>query len=416
MTVGFHAPPAAAARMDLDVIRDWAEFEVLKDPWQALERRDPGGSIFLSWEWLAQAFRAHPGRWLVVVAHRGDRILGLLPLKTRLHWSTSQNRFETEIEAGGRLIWSEYTGLLCDPEAEQEVIAAMARRVQMLPWARLSLRYVDPPARAEAFLNAFPRDRFSAKWRDYRINGGETDNLICPRVELPDSHEDWLSGLPSKNMRQKIRRFTRRYLDSGELRIETAGTAGESARDLDHLLRFWLEKWAGPKGRGTAERVAANYREVLGTAQRLGLLHLPVLWQGDSPLGALGHVLDPSTGRVNFIVAGRDTTADAAQIGVLLHAESIRWAIDNGYHSYDFCHGDEAYKFTYGAEGHRVGYLSVRRRGADATAPRFDRFNAAEALSRMQTMIEAGQGERAVAACRQLASVLAGVPPHGSIS
>jgi len=402
-----HAPALAQTRIELDVIRDWAEFEVLEAPWKALERRDPDGSVFLSWDWLAQAFRTNPGRWLVVVAYRDDRILGLLPLKTRVHWSTSHDAFETEIEAGGRLIWSEYTGILCDPAAEDEVIAALARRVQALPWARLSLRYVDPPARADAFLNAFPDGRFSARRRDYRINGGKTDNLVCPRAALPDSYDAWLEGLPSKNTRQKIRRFTRRYLDSGEMRIETAGTGDDTARDLDHLLRLWLEKWTGPKGQGTAGRVAANYREVLVAAQQLGLLHLPVLWQGDRPLGALGHVVDPRAGRMNFIVAGRDLAADASHIGLLLHAESIRWAIENGYRTYDFCHGDEAYKFSYGAEAHRVGYIALRRRSADRSTPRFDRLNTAEALHRTQAMIEAGQGDRAAAACRQLASVVA---------
>ncbi len=397
--------PARADRIELDVIGTWPEFEVLKAPWKALEQRDPEGSVFLSWAWLAEAFRANPGRWRVVVAYRGDRILGALPLKSRVHWSTSRNAFETEFEAGGRLIWSEYTGFLCDPEWEDSVIARLAERVQTLPWARLSLRYLSPRARGAAFLRAFPGDRFSAQWRSYRINGGETDNLLCPQVILPGSHDAYLDGLPSKNTRQKIRRFTRRHLDSGEVRITEAGTARGTARDLDHLLHFWLDKWAGQKGSARAKRVAGNYREVLGAAQRLGLLYLPVMWQGERPLGALAHILDPHLGRVHFIAAGRDSAASEPYIGVLLHSESIRWAIDKGYGIYDFCHGNEPYKYTFGATDREVGYVAVRRRSADAAAPRFDPACTAQALRRTQAMIEEGETDRAAAACAHLVSL-----------
>lgn len=403
----FPVPAAVSTTgLELDVIRDWAEFEVLKAPWQALERRDPEYSVFLSWAWLAEAFRANPGRWRVVVAHRDDRLLGVLPLKTRVHWSGSRQRFETEFEAGGRLIWSEYTGFLCDPDHAETVLPHLARRVQHMPWARMSLRYVMPEQRAAAFLAAFPENRYSARWRDYRINRGETDNLLCPQVALPNDYETWLDALPSRNTRQKIRRFARRYLDSGEIRVTTASTAGGIARDLDHLIRLWLAKWREQKGDDSAQRAANNYREMLGAARRLGLLHLPVLWRDDRPLGVLAHVLDPSMGRVHFIAAGRDTTTEAPYVGLLLHSESIRWAIEMGYRTYDFGHGNEPYKYSFGASDRQVGYFTLRRRSADRTAPRFDPLCIGPALRRAETMAKSGDSAAVAAACGQLAKLV----------
>jgi len=400
--------PAATDAIGVEVIGSWPEFEVLREPWQALERRDPQGSVFLSWHWLAEAFRTHPGRWRVILAYRGGRLLGALPLKSRVHWSSTKSVFETEYEAGGRLIWSEYTGILCDPDWENAAIARIAQRAQSLPWARLSLRYLAPRARGETFLRAFPDDRFSADWRGYRINGGETDNLLCPQVPLPHSHAAYLNGLSSKNTRQKIRRFTRRHLDSGELRISEADTARGMQRDLDNLLQFWVANWSGQKGRARAERAAGNYREVLGVARRLGLLFLPVMWRGDRPLGGLAHIVDPWLGRVHFIVAGRDSTAAEPYIGLLLHSESIRWAIEKGYDLYDFGHGNEPYKYSFGATDREVGYLSLRRRSADSATPRFDPLCTAQALRRTRAMIEDGQTERAAAACAQLAALFEG--------
>jgi len=51
------------------------------------------------------------------------------------------------------------------------------------------------------------------------------------------------------------------------------------------------------------------------------------------------------TGGYNFIVAGRDESVTGNYIGPLLHAQSVRWGIENGYVSYDLCHGDEPHKF-----------------------------------------------------------------------
>lgn len=394
-----------SGQVSLAAVDGVGDLEALRRDWQALERRDPEASLFLTWDWLASAFARHPGRWKVLTARTPDgTLVGILPLKYRVHWSKTQAAFQSEIEAGGRLIWSEYTGFLCDPAQQDAVLRGFARRLQDMPWSSLSLRYVASKARADMFLTGFPPDRFRTGFRDYRISGGKTDNLVCPQVALPGDFDTYLSGL-SANTRQKIRRFTRRFLDSGEMRV-TRMTPETLERDLGHLLRFWLAKWAPQKGAATARRVAGNYADVLRAAARLDALDLPVLWQGDRPLAALGHVLDRRAGRVHFIVAGRDEQAPIGNAGLLLHADSIRWAIGRGFGVYDFCHGDEPYKFSFGAEPVRVHYLAVRRRGITADQPLLDPMSAPEALERVAGFAEAGRLAEASAGSRQIAALL----------
>ena len=389
------------AALSVDVISRWEEFAMLRPHWQALAARDPEAGLFLGWDWLAEGFAAHPGRWRVLIVHRGARLVAALPLKSRLHWSRSAAEFQTEYEAGGRLIWSEYTGLICDPAEEAAAIALIGRRLRAMPWMRLSLRYVESEDRARRLLAQFPPEGYSGRLADYRINGGRTDNLICPRVPLPADFDSYLAALPSRNMRAKIRRFRRRDLDSGALRLSQADATDPRA-DIDRVLALWRAKWAPQKGAETARRVAGNYRDMLLAAHRTGTLYLPMLWRGDRLLGGLGHVIDRATGRAHFILAGRDETADEPGIGVLLHAESIRWAIGQGLRIYDFGHGDEAYKFGFGAEARRVSYLTLRRRSATPARLRLDPGARAAALARILAFIEAQDPARAAAGCRQL--------------
>ncbi|WP_164659669.1 GNAT family N-acetyltransferase [Tropicibacter sp. Alg240-R139] len=374
-------------------------FRALRSAWEALEQKDTEGSVFLSWAWLMQAFGATTGRWRVISAWDGKDLVAVLPLKYRVHWSKTRTEFQTEIEAGGRLLWSEYTGFLCDPSHEKAAIQAIANHLQETPWVKISLRYVVSERRMIAFASAFPQDYFRTRFKSYRINGGETDNLLCPQVPLPDSYERYLSDCLSRNSRQKIKRFERKFLDSGELSFaETL----DHARDIDALLALWQAKWAQVKGAETARQVAGNYRQVLMAAQAMGLLYLSVLRQGGRMLGALGHVLDPQHKRVHFIVAGRDEQAKGHHIGPLLHSQSIRWAIENGYNVYDFCHGNESYKYGYGAKDMQALYLSIRPNELKALGAHLDQISQKEALARVLSFIQEGQVDRAAAGTRQL--------------
>ncbi|SDD23967.1 GNAT family N-acetyltransferase [Ruegeria marina] len=381
------------------------DLTALRDRWRALEGRDPEGTVFLSWDWLERAFSGNPGRWRVLAVFHGPRLVCVFPLKYRVHWSSSRQEFQSEIEAGGRLLWSEYTGFLCEPAYEDAAIAALAEVLRQRPWVRLSLRYEGSQARAAKFMAAFPGEEYSARRKDYFINKGETDNLICPRVHLPATYEDWLTTGPSKNTRQKIRRFTRRYLESGECTLSHA--SGDALKaDMAALLRLWMRKWAPVKGVETARQVAANYLRILTTASQLGLLYMPVLKRNGQVLGALGHVVDPRMRRVHFIVAGRDESAEGHFIGLLLHAQAIGWAIRQGHEIYDFCHGNEPYKYSFGAQESRVAYFTIRRRALPAPGRSLDPISGKAALGRVLGFVEAEQTREAAAGCRQLLGMM----------
>ncbi|MFC3614326.1 GNAT family N-acetyltransferase [Lutimaribacter marinistellae] len=393
-------PPDADLGIRVARIDRFDAFQRLRDDWQALEARDPEGTVFLSWDWLAQGFRENPGQWMVIAIFAADRLIATFPLRTKVRWSKSRAEFQTELAAGGLFLWSEYTGFLCDPDWEDVAMTVFAEALQDLPWHDLTLRYEASARRADLFLRAFPEDTFRTGFRDYHINKGQTNNLLCPYVDLPDDYETWLGEGPGKNTRQKIRRFTRRYLDSGTLRVEQSKGAMLKS-DLAATLKLWMRKWAPVKGPETAKRVAGNYMKILAAADRQGLLYLPVLRDGGRVIGGLGHILDPLHKRVHFILAGRDETVSGNHVGLLLHSQSIRWSIAQGYNVYDFCHGNEPYKYSFGSVDREVRYFSVRRRSG-ARHSMLDPLNNAQALARVLGFIENGRRQEAALGCRQV--------------
>jgi len=167
--------PVPDTALQVSIIDSYADFVKLRDAWQGLERRDPESTVFLTWDWMAQIFRDRPFRWSVLVvrdqARAGD-VLCILPLKYRVHWSTSRKEFQTELEAAGRLLWSEYTGFLCNP-------------VRM-PWTKLTMRYVAQHRRCTIFTEALADQGFSVRFRRVEtfLSSGKTDHAAraCAQI------------------------------------------------------------------------------------------------------------------------------------------------------------------------------------------------------------------------------------------
>lgn len=393
-----------ATGLKVEVVDTLQGFHALRADWQTLERSDPQGTVFLGWDWIKACIAQAAYQWSVVVVRQQDgAAICILPLKYRVHWSESRQEFQTEVQAGGRLLWSEYTGFLCKPGAERAGLEAAAQHLAAMPWITLAMRYVAQHDRCRIFTDALAARGIRVRYRDYLINGGETDNLKCPQVALPGDFDRYLAESVSRNRRQQYSRFKRRHLDSGIYRITQAdGTTLQ--RDLDTLMGFWADAWGDRKGRQTG-RIAMQYRKILTAAHEIGALFLPVLWQGDRPLGALGHVVDRRHGAVHFILVGRDTQAEEPFVGTALHYHAINWAIDQGLSRYDFSHGNEAYKYSYGARDIDVLNFEARRQELDADNV-FDSLSLGAALNRMQGFLADGETERASRACAQLARLL----------
>ncbi|MGO4908110.1 GNAT family N-acetyltransferase [Pseudorhodobacter sp. W20_MBD10_FR17] len=403
-----HAKIGAVSEPELyvDVIDTYEDFLKLQNAWQELESLDPEGTIFLTWDWMAQVLHNKLYRWSILVVREiglAGKVVCILPLKYRVRWSASRNEFQTELEAAGRLLFSEYTGFICDPRQEARALAAAAKHLCGMPWTKLSMRYVAQPRRCHLFTDVLAAHGVSASYKDYVINNNETNNLLCPQVSLPNDFDTYLETQIGSSKRQEYNRIKSRLTDDWDYEI-TCTTTATLDDDLDMLLTHWKSKWVGKKGEKQADRVTQNYRDILKAAHRSDALFLPVLRKGNTVLGALGHVLDDANGSVHFIVAGRNIEAKESFIGSALHFFSIAWAIDQGFTCYDFCHGNEPYKYKYGAKDREVLYFEARRQTLQDDLI-LDSICIGSALKKVEEFLREGKTDQAARACAQFAKL-----------
>ena len=200
-------------------------------------------------------------------------------------------------------------------------------------------------------LACFPKAGFRSTEVDMVSKVDGIDLSLCPYVTLPNDWNGYLESL-SANTRQKIRRLLKQVDTPGEYRI-TVATPETFAADLKTLLRFWEARWRSRKGDRMDGLVRWN-DIMLTRSFQSGMLYLPTFWHGDRPVAALATLMDPRKRTFSFYMTGRDETFDGPPSGVILHAFSIRHAIENGFSEYDFLRGNEPYKYSFGCAERKI--------------------------------------------------------------
>lgn len=343
--------------MLVQVVAGPESLKKFEQPWNELYEADPEGHFFLSWPWMSRCL-ARKKDWFVLVVrrHRAAPVEAILPLG----WIRGKLKRGTEyvdFKMAGRGA-ADYTGFLCLPGQEELAVPALARYLKRLKWRRLDLEFVRTSEfRLNVFLEQFQSPDYEA-FEVSKVNPDGIDNARCPYADLPGDWESYLATL-SANSRQKLRRLLR-AADASGLHV-THADASTFQRDLDVLLDLWTARWGESKG-ARLQRILRSTRAELRDALDTGNLLLPVLWQGDRPLGAYACLVDHQKRELLFQMAARDQTFDQPSPGLVLHAHCIRWAIEHGMRRYDFLRGDEPYKYSFTRQERLARSLLVKNR------------------------------------------------------
>ena len=352
--------------MQVDIIKTYAEFEKLKSNWNEIYLLDPEAQYFLSWDWLSQVFAEHPTGWFILAVKHDqvkNKYVAFFPLRMKLKMSKTLQEMYNEISVAGRFFRTDYAGFVCDPAFDNVAIPLLALQIQNMSWRECHLKnlYISDQ-RLSLFLTLFSNDKFSGSFLERIGKDDNINRLICPYVELPKSFESYLNENLPNNTRQKVRRHLRKVDNSETFKI-IQSTPSTYQRDLDILVHFLRNKWAQNKGK-KVDRLADKYRAILQQGLKNNSVFLPVLWQGDKPIAALGSFIDRQKQAMLYLVAGRDESCSSPPPELVLHAHSIRWAISNGLKSYDFSGGNEPFKYSWGATDRRLRYLFIETKSS----------------------------------------------------
>jgi tetratricopeptide (TPR) repeat protein len=386
--------------MRVDIIESMPDLQRVRENWNAVYDLDPDAHFFLSWNWLASYLDSLDTPWLVLAARPAQAApyVGFFPLQLRTREREDRGELYNQIVMGGSY-WADYTGFVCAPETQHATISAFAEQVKKLNWTYMMLDNIRASDdRLNRFLEHFPKNKFAIRAVE-RINRPDNiDNCICPCVTLPDTWEEYVASLGT-NARQKARRFLRQLENSPNLRITTA-TAETVERDLEIVLQFWRAKWGGRKGKRIDILVRAN-RFNLMAAFKSNQLFLPVLWDGDRPLGGHANLIDPYKQSMLFYLGARDESVNNPPPGFLLHAYGLRFAISQGIRTYDFSRGNEAYKYVFNARDVKIRCFEVSTRTKRNLGGKLDKRSLRTLLQQAASLHKSGKPADAARRYRQ---------------
>ncbi|MGQ0681210.1 GNAT family N-acetyltransferase [Bradyrhizobium sp.] len=399
--------------MQVDVIERREDLSRLKDDWERVYGADPEGQFFLSWIWISNWLHRALFPWVVLAAREDEEgpFVAFLPLHLRTELDEKRGLYNS-IRMGASY-FAVYTGFLCLPENEAEALPAFASRIQeTLNWTRLHLDDLfAAERRRKLFLDAFAADGFVAekivRHRHFTSIGEDIDHDVYIYVDLPDSWEEYLDSQLGPRTRRDVRNFLRKADAADDFRI-TVADSSTTEHALDTFVRFWTAQWEA-KAPGYARSILGNCRNMLPPCAQAGRLFVPVLWQGDVPIGVHVAFIDREKRSLVCFLVGRDTSVKKPPPGLVLHAFSIRWAIENGFRTYDLGTGDFSYKYRFGSRERLVEGVRVLTKDGTNLGGRLDRRSLPAALSWIRRLLAERRFYLAAIGCKQ---VLAAAPDN----
>ena len=238
---------------------------------------------------------------------------------------------------------------------------------------------------------------------DERLNELRVVGLHINRLD--QGFDGYLQKRIKPKLRSQMQQYRRKYIESGVL--DCHFHSGDEASDLlSELFEHWMSKWSPVKGMSQAKLVRDTYARYLRLAAELGLLRVATLRQGQDLMGGLAFILDPAGRRIHCILSVRNEAVKGGYIGPLLHSEALRFAAEQGFTVYDFCHGDQSYKTRFGGEPLRLSYFSIHRRNLDQSPGVLDPVCIPNAMEKLTRFIRKGDRSKAEAASRQIRNLI----------
>jgi CelD/BcsL family acetyltransferase involved in cellulose biosynthesis len=331
---------------EIEVVFSEDPREFQRRDWSDLVREDPAGTIFHTPDFLKlywEEFGEEPDHLLLAFGEDGG---------TQVAAAAFERIDDTLRFLGGTEI-TDFMGPVGRPEAR----TAFAERL----WAGLLSR----EDWREADLRGLPEDspwlselRDAAAGLGLDVEETEDQNGVAPILELPSTWDDYLSRIPSK-LRHEIRRKAKKLeAETGPFTVETA-----TQETLLPLLDRFVELHRmseGPKGVFMVPGMEIFFRRLGQTFCQRGVFRLTFIRVRDElAAGTIGFSFG---GTYSLYNSAFDRTWQQLAPGMVLVAEDIRQAIEEGCAVFDFLKGDYAYKYRFGARKRLVKRLVVRPR------------------------------------------------------
>ncbi len=343
-----------------EITTEESAFLSLAADWDKLAARS-SATFFQTFDWQFLWWK-HFGRrthhhLLIVQVREGGRLIGLAPFFLQTHTLLGFRIFR-QLKLLGSGLMSEYSPILSlekeGPADYLDIIAetgyedSVATKIaEFLTennylWDEVDLQ--DLPEDGFIISHLLPRLRPS----EFEVTKSASD--VCPKVNLPDSIDQYLASLRT-NIKRSFRRAYRTYVESSDFNIEHLGPDGNTESAFQALTQLHQKRWnsIGYPGLFADKRFAAMQHDLIKALSGRDRLWIMVLRHQEKPVAArLGFAFN---GRFYDYLSGieQDNTRPGMHqysgAGMALIFTSMDRALKSGAHVFDLLRGDEAYKF-----------------------------------------------------------------------
>jgi CelD/BcsL family acetyltransferase involved in cellulose biosynthesis len=314
--------------------------------WSALVDVDPGGTFFhypaflkLYWE----EFGDSPEHLLLAFGETDDG--------SQLAAVAFERMDDTLRFLGGTEV-TDYMGPVGGPDAQEP----FAKELWPALLAREDWHVAD--------LRGLPEDRpwlrllgDAAAAHGLAVEETEDQNGTAPFLPLTPTWDAYLEGLPAKLRHEIKRKANKLEAEAGPFRILVADDATLGPL-LDRFVALHRMS-EGPKGVFMVPGMEIFFRRLAEAFLADGVFRLTFIEvAGELAAGTIGFVCNQTYYLYN---SAFDRKWGTLAPGMVLVAEDIRSAIEEGLSAFDLLKGDYAYKYRFGAYARRVRRLIVRR-------------------------------------------------------
>jgi CelD/BcsL family acetyltransferase involved in cellulose biosynthesis len=329
-------------------IRDSWALTALRPHWNELLRSSAATGPFLTWEWLHTWWRHLGGTAALetVAIWSRDQLIAVAPLmRTR----GPLGSFHPFAFLGTGYAGSDYLDIPVRRGHEADALQAL---VSLFEEQQLVLRLEH--LREQSFSAQLADALRSRGWRTLTQPDG-----VCPFIHLAghtwESYLATLGPAHRANVRRRLRTLDRQYA----VRFEQVASETDRREALSALFRFHRSRF-GRAGGSTAfltPGLRAFHDEVTRLALDRGWLRFYLLRLNDR-LAAVMYGFAHND-QFCFYQHGFDDEYRHLSLGLVLMAQSIRAAIDEGLQSFDLLWGTEPYKFLWTHEARGLQRIHV---------------------------------------------------------
>jgi CelD/BcsL family acetyltransferase involved in cellulose biosynthesis len=308
------------------------DLAALGGEWPELWQSDPAATPFASFQWLTAwcSHWAEGGKPWILLAYDGERLAGAAPFLLR-------RRGGLRLLNGLGVGVGNYWDVIAAPEDSERVMAAVAKEL------------VKRSSEWDAFfLDKLPEESTTiAAMQKAGLRTEDLAQMVSPRIELPETFEEYLMTLSSKR-RRDLRRCLDKF-DGGELTVRSLSDPAELRAAIERWQELKVEWWTRREQAMNPEHASPRFleftRDVVSAMVPLGLASVWELSRDGEVVAIAIGLLDDST--YYGWLFGFDWRLEDMRPGHLMIAYGIRWAVEQRLRYYDFMLGSESYKYHY---------------------------------------------------------------------